>query len=135
MLHSRHAEPGLHCSPIDHLVVLPAGVWVISADHVLDRFTIATANAAVAAVENVARKQAAACREVVSAIGFDWLDVHIAVCATNARGIHRRPVDVGGIWMSRPGALLSLMARRGPLSHLDVATVAAELSRRFPAVR
>ncbi len=135
VLHSRHAEPTLDCDPIDHLVVLPAGVWVIAADHDLDRFSVEATTAAVKRLELQVRKQAAACREVISAIGFDWLEVHTAVCATNATGLHRRSVDIDGIWMTRPAGLVTLLAQPGPLSHLDVATVAAELSRRFPAAR
>lgn len=71
---------------------------------------------------------------MLSSIGFDWLDVDPAVCATNARGA-RRSIRVDGVWVARPGSLMSLLTRPGPLSHADIATVAAELSRRFPAAR
>ena len=72
---------------------------------------------------------------VLASIGFDWLDVQYALCVTNARGGMRRPVRIGDVWVVRPRSLASLMSGPGPLAPLHVATVAAELSRRFPAAR
>jgi len=135
VLHSRHSGPGLDCQPIDHLLVSSAGVWVIRADHSLDRLTLGDATVMVGACEREATKQVAATRSALSAIGFDWLDVQVAVCATNAEGVLRRPLRVDDIWVTRRGGLLSLLLRPGPLTHSDVATVASELSRRFPAAR
>lgn len=132
-LHSRLPDAGLECQPIDHLVVAPAGVWVILADHRRSRLTRDSATASAAAHHDEAPPQAVACRAVLSSIGFDWLDVQLAVCATNARGVPRRPFRIDDVWVARPSSLMSLMSRAGPLSHADVATVAAELSRRFPA--
>jgi hypothetical protein len=132
-LHSRISDADLECRPIDHLVVSPAGVWVIFADHRLGRLTHATAAASVAARHRELTECAAACRAVLSSIGFDWLDVQLASCPTNARRIGRRPLRIDDVWVAQPGPLTSLVAQPGPLFPLDVATVAAELSRRFPA--
>ena len=132
-LHSRLPGADLECQPIDHLVASPAGVWMIIADHRLSRLTHDTAAASVTARCREVTQRAVACRAVLSSIGFDWLDVHLAVCATNARGALQRPIRVDDVWVARPSSLISLISRAGPLSHADVATVAAELSRRFPA--
>lgn len=135
VLHSRVPTADLECQPIDHLVVSPGGVWVIVADHQLGRLTRNAATASVAARREEVCQCATACRVVLSSIGFDWLDVHIAVCATNTQGAFRRPLLIDGVWVARPSSLTSLISRPGPLNHPKVATVAAELSRRFPAVR
>lgn len=135
VLHSRHAGAGLDCDPIDHMVITPAAVWVIETNHELERLTLDTAEAAVSASEGAAKRRSTACREVLSSVGFDWLDVHHALCVTNAQGVMRRPLRIGDVWVARPGGLLSVMLQQGPLAHLDVVTVAAEMSRRFPAAR
>ena len=134
VLHSRLPDADLECQPIDHLVVSPAGVWVILADHRSGRVDHSVAAQSVAEGQLNLTKTATACRAVLASIGFDWLDVQLAICMTNARVGHR-PLQIDDVWVARPAQLTSLMGRPGPLYPLDVATVAAELSRRFPAAR
>ena len=134
-LHSRLPAADLDCQPIDHLVVTPAGVWVVGADHDLLRVDSISCAHTVSARRNELERQGDAARTVLSAIGFDWLDIDLVICATNARNARRRPMRADGIWCARPGAMLSLMTRSGPLAHPDVIEIVTELADRFPAAQ
>lgn len=116
-------------------MVSAGGVWVVVADHDLGRIRCDAAALSVERRRDAFAQQGAACGSVLSSIGFDWLEVTLVLCGTNARSILRRPVDIDGIWLTTPAALVSMVSRPGSLSHADVATVAAELSRRLPAAR
>ena len=73
---------------------------------------------------------------VLEGIGFDWVDVHRALCCTNATwGLLGRDARVDGAWVTSPRSLVDRIVVPGPVSSVDMRSIAAEISVRLPAVR
>lgn len=144
---------------IDHIVVASSGVWVVVADHTRgavrrrrptrggavdpestdERST--SAGLIVGGDErrdlvDAVERRAAAVRSLLYPIGFEWMDVHRAVCFTNANfRLFARPFTIDGSWAIRARGLVDRIAVPGPVAPDVMRTVGVELSSRLPAVR
>lgn len=143
VLHGRMV-PGA-AGTIDHLVVAGTGVWVIEARHETGRVVrrrcvergveawLSRADGSVVELVAPSRDQVGGVFAVLDRIGFGWMDVHRAVCLTNADwGVFHRPFEAGGALVTWGRALVDAIAVPGPVSPADMRTVAAELSSRLP---
>jgi len=143
VLHTRQADGD--GAAIDHLIVAASGVWVIDARH--ERGKVERPRGAERRAEAWIRpRQGQPVRivephrsvEIVEGhlerMGFGWLDVHRAVCLTNADWGVRRPFEIDGILVTWGRSLVETIGVRGALGPVDMRAVAVELSSRLPAM-
>lgn len=144
ILHNR--QVGHLSRAIEHIVVSATGVWVIDAKHNVGRVrrrrsalhpgehdvVVADHNQTSCAYDMTERVDAV--RACVASVGFDWVDVHPAVCFTNATwGRFTKPFRTHGAWIASPKTLTETIGEPGALGPDDMRTVAAVLSATFPA--
>jgi hypothetical protein len=128
---------------IDHIAVVPSGVWVIDTKRHrgrverrvrgrwLSRHPTLFVNG-----RDRSSQVVAACRQgelVRAVVGTDH-PVHVALCFTGADwGICRRPFAIDGVVVIRPRRLAASLRRAGPLGGAGRQALAARLADAFPA--
>lgn len=120
---------------IDHLVVVPSGVWVVVADHEERSVSIDDDDGrrrlevgGVDAADRLAMvdRTADLVRGVLTRIDMDWVDVVPALCFTNTRV---RPTVVDGVHIVSARRLVKRVGRRGQLLQADARRVAGAIGR------
>lgn len=124
VMHGCRLGPG--SERIDHLVVVPSGVWVIVADH--DDGASGFDGRGGAGAERFAEvdRSADLVRGVLVEIDMDWVDVVPALCFTNKRV---RTSTVDGIHVVSARRLVRQVGRRGALLQADARRVAGAIGR------
>jgi hypothetical protein len=142
VLHDR-SLPGTRAN-IDHLVVVPSGIWVIDTKHyrgTIERHRTGVlglrsglfvagrdAGPLVAAAE---RQRARVERSLAHGV-----PVRVSLCFTGARWSPlARPFSLGGVLVTWPSALGRTLRAPGPLGAAERKALAAQLSRTFPPYR
>jgi hypothetical protein len=124
---------------VDHLVVASTGVWLVGAEHSVGRIgwfdrrrgTLPAGSRAPSEFHPDAESLIA---RLLEPIGFDWVDVHRALCFTNTDwGPMAKPFLVDGVLVTSGQALVERIASLGPINPADVQTIAAELGTRMPS--
>ena len=127
---------------LDHIVVVPSGVWVIDAKHYrgalerrdsvgwfVPRPRLFVAGRDCTALATAASRQQAL---VAEALGAGPL-VRAALCFTGAeRALFTRPFVVQGVLVTWPKALARTLAASGPLGSAERRALADRLARAFP---
>lgn len=133
---------------VDHLVVAASGVWVIDAVHAKGKVErrrglrrdgeawLATVDGGRVALPGPCAAHLDVVRGHLERMGFGWLDVHRAVCLTNADwGVLSKPFEVDGTFVTWGRALVDEVAVPGALAPRDMRAVAMELAARLPSAR
>ena len=127
---------------IDHLAVVPSGVWVIDTKHY--RGTLARRDVGgwflprprlFVAGRDQSRLLASARRQqaVVAGVVGAGSPVQVALCFIGIeRALLTRPFTLEGVLVTWPGALARTLAAPGPLGPAESAALATRLARAFP---
>ena len=130
---------------LDHLVVAAGGVWVVVADHRTGRVVHrrrADGDARLGldhtdhghALVGPAR-HAERVRELLGAVGYDWVDVTPVLCFSHADwGVGQRPFRIDDVLVTQGRGLVDAIVGPGPLAPTDVRTIGSALSATCPAV-
>jgi Nuclease-related domain len=142
VLHDR-SLPGTHAN-IDHLVVVPSGVWVVDTKHYRGRLErrrigvfgvrsgLFVAGRDVAPLVGAAKRQRARVERALAR----GVPVRVALCFMGARWTAlARPFPVDGVLVTWPAALGRRLRAPGPLGPAERAALAQQLSASFPPYR
>jgi hypothetical protein len=142
-LHDRRI-PGSRAN-LDHIAIVPSGVWVIDSKHYRGRLRLRTERGWFVprralyvgrhdrtSLIGRARRQ----RAVVAGGLPPAVSVRAALCFTGVElGLLARPFDLDGVLVSWPSALARTLNARGPLDADARQRLAAALARAFPPYR
>jgi hypothetical protein len=127
---------------LDHLVVVPSGIWVVDAKHYrgtlerrdspgwfVSRPRLFVAGRDKSALVTAARRQQALVAQAICT----GAPVRAALCFTGVdRPLFTRPFTLEGVMVTWPRALTKALTAAGPLGPDDRAALAACLARAFP---
>ncbi len=143
VLHDR-SVPGTRAN-LDHLVVVPSGVWVVDTKHYRGsverrrvgllgiRSGLFVAGRDVAPLVDALNRQRARVERVLAPSGAP---VWASLCFTGARwAVLARPFSLDGVLVAWPAALGRRLRAAGPLGAAERAALAERLSASFPAYR
>jgi hypothetical protein len=146
VLHDRALPHGR--ANIDHLAVVPSGVWVIDTKHMRGRLErrdvggrfVAHPRLFVAGrdqsplVTSARRQQAQVAEALVVEEPAGGPPVRVALCFTGAQvGLFARPFTLEGVLVTWPRAFAATLAARGSVGPAERRALAARLARTFPA--
>lgn len=127
---------------IDHIAVVPSGIWVIDSKHLRGRLerrdragwfvprpTLYVAGRDQGRQVTSARRQQAMVAEAVGAGAL----VRVALCFTGVQvGLFTRPFTLEGVLVTWPRAFAGTLARSGPVGPAERRALVARLARTFP---
>jgi hypothetical protein len=140
VLHDRAVSHGR--GNIDHIAIVPSGVWVIDTKRYRGRVRRASRLGRVVGSRllvvnghdrshllDAARRQ----RALVAAAAGPATTVRAALCFADAEwGPRARPFTLRGVTVTRPGALAAALVAPGPLGRDQRSALSARLARAFP---
>jgi hypothetical protein len=145
VLHDRKV-PGTRGN-IDHLVIAPAGVWVVDAENYNGRVEqrdvggwLTTDKQLYVNGRNQTKLitgmtwQVEAVQAALATIGFEHTPVHPALCFVSSEwGLFAKPFRLDGTLVTWPKKLLEEIRIAGPADQILVETLARQLSAKLPA--